>query len=395
MKVIKIILFLFFSSNSIFSSEYEITVLATNTANFGGIGEWSFSALLESEKEKILFDTGFDENTVIHNAELLKKDLSVVEKVILSHFHGDHTGGLIKLRKTYMDINPKAFSQVYVAEGFFEQRYDAEGNLRGFILKQVLIYSDSGLYVTYDMLNDIPNKSECHDKALYLPYGAHAASIHPILNAFASAAISLRNKLIHGAALSNDVPTASQNSAGDKQVPMDLLADQLFYNAIKAQDIAWYASEEREQAIAVDPSGTYAVAIDPLDGSSNIDINMSVGSIFSIYPAERTAEQSFLCPPKYQIAACYFIFGPQTWLMLTSGKGVLSYRYYPEAGAFSLVHCGVLIAHYSHDFAINMSNYHHWTKSVRAYIDACIDPNQSDGQNSFNMDRIDSLVSET
>ena len=65
--------------------------------------------------------------------ELLKKDLSVVEKVILSHFHGDHTGGLIKLRKTYMDINPKAFSQVYVAEGFFEQRYDAEGNLRGFI----------------------------------------------------------------------------------------------------------------------------------------------------------------------------------------------------------------------------------------------------------------------
>ena len=133
MRIVKILFFLFVSSNSILSSEYEITVLATNTANFGGIGEWSFSALLESEEEKILFDTGFDENTVIHNAELLKKDLSVVEKVILSHFHGDHTGGLIKLRKTYMDINPKAFSQVYVAEGFFEQRYDAEGNLKGFI----------------------------------------------------------------------------------------------------------------------------------------------------------------------------------------------------------------------------------------------------------------------
>ena len=102
MKAIKIILFLFFSSNSILSSEYEITVLATNTANFGGIGEWSFSALLESEEEKILFDTGFDENTVLHNAKLLKKDLSVVEKVILSHFHGDHTGGLLKLRETYI-----------------------------------------------------------------------------------------------------------------------------------------------------------------------------------------------------------------------------------------------------------------------------------------------------
>lgn len=124
--------YLFFSS-LVFTKEYEITVLATNTANFGGIGEWSFSALLESDNEKILFDTGFDENTVLHNATLLKKDLSKVEKVILSHFHGDHTGGLIKLRETYKDINPKAFTQVYVADGFFDQRFDVNGNLRGFI----------------------------------------------------------------------------------------------------------------------------------------------------------------------------------------------------------------------------------------------------------------------
>ena len=124
--------YLLFSS-LIFTKEYEITVLATNTANFGGIGEWSFSALLESDNEKILFDTGFDENTVLHNAKLLNKDLSVVEKVILSHFHGDHTGGLIRLRKEFMTQNSKAFSKVFVAEGFFEQRYDIDGNLRGFI----------------------------------------------------------------------------------------------------------------------------------------------------------------------------------------------------------------------------------------------------------------------
>lgn len=124
--------FIFFSFN-IKSDEYEITILATNIANFGGVGEWSFSALLENEKESILFDTGFDEDTVLHNAQLLGKDLSKVEKVILSHFHGDHTGGLLKLRKTYMNINSNAFSQVYVADGFFEQRYDIDGNLRGFI----------------------------------------------------------------------------------------------------------------------------------------------------------------------------------------------------------------------------------------------------------------------
>lgn len=132
-KTLKILFILVFFVGNIKSTEYEITVLATNIANFQGIGEWSFSALLESENESIIFDTGFDENTVLHNADLLGKDLSKVEKVILSHFHGDHTGGLIKLRKTFMKENPDAFSEVYVAEGFFEQRYDENGNLRGFI----------------------------------------------------------------------------------------------------------------------------------------------------------------------------------------------------------------------------------------------------------------------
>ena len=132
-KISLIFYWVFFAVLNLKASEYEITVLATNTANFGGIGEWSFSALLESDDEKILFDTGFNENTVLHNANLLGKDLSQVEKVILSHFHGDHTGGLIKLRKTFKEINPKAFSTVYVADGFFEQRYDENGELRGFI----------------------------------------------------------------------------------------------------------------------------------------------------------------------------------------------------------------------------------------------------------------------
>ena len=110
LKFSRLFAFLIFFSYNIKSDEYEITILATNIANFGGVGEWSFSALLENEKESILFDTGFDEDTVLHNAQLLGKDLSKVQKVILSHFHGDHTGGLLKLRKTYMKINPKSFS---------------------------------------------------------------------------------------------------------------------------------------------------------------------------------------------------------------------------------------------------------------------------------------------
>mgnify|MGYP003988401287 CR=1 FL=1 len=91
---------LFFPSSTL-AEKYEITVLATNIANFGGFGEWSFSALYEGEEESILFDTGWDDNTVLHNAKILNKDLSKVEKVVLSHWHFDHTGGLLALRDRY------------------------------------------------------------------------------------------------------------------------------------------------------------------------------------------------------------------------------------------------------------------------------------------------------
>lgn len=127
----KSILALLIFSTSFFACanfpKYEITVLATNIANYGGFGEWSFSALYENEDESVLFDTGFHEDTVIHNAQVLNKDLSKVEKVVLSHFHSDHTGGLLKLRKKYRLINKAAFTKVYVAKGFFKQRFTIDG----------------------------------------------------------------------------------------------------------------------------------------------------------------------------------------------------------------------------------------------------------------------------
>ena len=113
------------------NASYEVTVLATNISNYGGFGEWSFSALYESDTESVLFDTGFHEDTVIHNAEILGKDLSKVEKVILSHYHSDHTGGLLKLRRTYKEVNNKAFTKVYVARGFFNQRFALDGSKVG------------------------------------------------------------------------------------------------------------------------------------------------------------------------------------------------------------------------------------------------------------------------
>lgn len=113
------------------ANPYKITVLSTNIADYGGLGEWSFSAVFEGETDSVLFDTGFRSDTVLHNVLHLGVDLSDVEKVVLSHFHGDHTGGLLVLREHFSKKNPEALSKVFVADGFFDQRQTADGDLVG------------------------------------------------------------------------------------------------------------------------------------------------------------------------------------------------------------------------------------------------------------------------
>lgn len=124
--VLLIMILLPFSQVS-YSAPYRITVLATNISDYGGLGEWSFAALFQGEQEAVLFDTGFKEDTVLHNVLHLGVDLSRVETVVLSHFHSDHTGGLLILREHFRHANETALSLVYVAAGFFDQRTTATG----------------------------------------------------------------------------------------------------------------------------------------------------------------------------------------------------------------------------------------------------------------------------
>ncbi|NKC01142.1 MAG: MBL fold metallo-hydrolase [Pseudomonadales bacterium] len=104
----------------------NITILSTMAANFAGIGEWGFSALISTPEEDILFDTGFKARTVLDNAKSLNVTLGSIEKVVLTHFHTDHTGGLLTLRRAHMDKYPQALSKVYVGKGFFRQRYNSK-----------------------------------------------------------------------------------------------------------------------------------------------------------------------------------------------------------------------------------------------------------------------------
>ena len=105
-------------ASPLLANPYKITVLSTNIADYGGLGEWSFSAVFEGKTDSVLFDTGFRSDTVLHNVLHLGVDLSSVEKVVLSHFHSDHTGGLLVLREHFGKENPAALSKVFVADGF-------------------------------------------------------------------------------------------------------------------------------------------------------------------------------------------------------------------------------------------------------------------------------------
>jgi 7,8-dihydropterin-6-yl-methyl-4-(beta-D-ribofuranosyl)aminobenzene 5'-phosphate synthase len=105
----------------------KVTTLSTMLTDTKGLGEWGYAALVEVDGKRILFDTGANPDIVLRNADVLEIDLSTVEDVIISHFHDDHTGGLITLRKAMMAKNPSALSHLHVGSGIFDARYEAGG----------------------------------------------------------------------------------------------------------------------------------------------------------------------------------------------------------------------------------------------------------------------------
>ena len=227
-----------------------------------------------------------------------------------------------------------------------------------------------------------------------LPTYEIPVKLYPLLNALAKAASDLSSLFVDRKNIFVRNSVIGKNTDGDAQVALDVIADQLFYEAVQAQDVAWYVSEEREQVERIKKGGHYSVAVDPLDGSSNITINISVGSIFSIYFSKDDPDSSFLRPPKEQVSSGYFIYGPQTRLMLTTGSGVRSYQLNPKTNKFIIDDRAISIPEMAKEFAINMSNYHFWTKPVRTYIDKCILPEAALFGSQHNMRWIASLVAE-
>jgi fructose-1,6-bisphosphatase I len=216
-----------------------------------------------------------------------------------------------------------------------------------------------------------------------------------VVLALSSVAIELSKKIARGALEGAMGALVGENTDGDAQKALDIIADEMFFKQICKTSVRWFASEEREEVIEANASGRLALAIDPLDGSSNIDVNLSIGTIFSIYDAKETPNESFLRPGSDQIAGGYIIYGPQTAMMITFGAGTLSLILDPDTGEFVVLDQAVKIPHQTNEFAINASNYRHWPKPVRAYIDDCYSGDTGPRGKNFNMRWVASLVAET
>ena len=187
-----------------------------------------------------------------------------------------------------------------------------------------------------------------------------------------------------------------QNSDGDRQAALDVIADAAFRTALAGTGVRWYASEELETVSALDAEGRLAIAIDPLDGSSNIDVNVSIGTIFGFYPAEDDADASFLRPGRDLRAAGYVIYGPQTALVASFGDGRRQASCSTAAtGVFRRVAAARShVPTCSSEYAINASNYRHWPQPIRAYVDDCLAGAEGPHACDFNMRWIASLVAE-
>ena len=204
-----------------------------------------------------------------------------------------------------------------------------------------------------------------------------------------------------------ELPTGGElNVQGEAQKPLDIASNEMFMRQTEwSGHLAGLASEELDDPYPIPPEyprGKYLLVFDPLDGSSNIDVNVSVGSIFSILRApdevvassRDVAEADFLQPGSTQVAAGYAIYGPTTMLVLTVGNGVVGFTLDPNLGEFKLTHPDMQVPADASEFAINSSNSRFWEPPVKRYVDECLAGKTGPRGKDFNMRWIASMVAE-
>ncbi|WP_326518348.1 class 1 fructose-bisphosphatase [Acinetobacter sp. CAAS 2-6] len=179
-----------------------------------------------------------------------------------------------------------------------------------------------------------------------------------------------------------------ENVQGETQKKLDVISNDYLIEALRTHaHVGGLASEELDEFTPAQENGKYLVLFDPLDGSSNIDINMCVGTIFSILPAKNAVTQAedFMQPGTAQVAAGYVLYGPSTMMALTVGAGVVFLTLDPETQEFLVTSENVQVAEDTKEFAINASNQRHWEAPVKRYIDELLAGKTSVRGKDFNM----------
>ncbi|WP_137921889.1 class 1 fructose-bisphosphatase [Hydrogenophaga sp. 2FB] len=195
---------------------------------------------------------------------------------------------------------------------------------------------------------------------------------------------------------------STENVQGEMQKKLDIIANEVLIEANEwGGHLAAMASEEMDSIYVVPnryPQGEYLLLFDPLDGSSNIDVNVSIGTIFSVLKKPEgsagVSEHDFLQAGSHQVAAGYCVYGPQTTLVLTVGDGVAMFTLDREQGSFVLTQEHVQIPADTKEFAINMSNMRHWDAPVKRYVDECLAGKEGERGKDFNMRWIASMVAD-
>ncbi len=222
-----------------------------------------------------------------------------------------------------------------------------------------------------------------------------------LLNNIVTACKQISHRVNRGALLGVLGSAGTENVQGEVQKKLDIITHEIIVKALNwSGHVGGMASEETDDPIKIPkkyPKGKYLVLFDPLDGSSNIDINLTVGTIFSILRCREGVDpetEDFLRRGAEQVCAGFVLYGPSTMLILTTGKGVNGFTLDQDIGEFILTHCNMRIPEETEEFAINMSNQRYWEPPVREYIEECLAGETGQRGKNFNMRWVASLVAD-
>lgn len=207
------------------------------------------------------------------------------------------------------------------------------------------------------------------------------------VTAVARAVARISALVAQGGLAGNLAKAVGREGSADEQKELDVIASDWLAEALREAPVALFISEEAEQPIVLTPGAPVIVAADPIDGSSNIEANAAIGSLFSVLPALTTSSGALdvLQPGRNQLAAGIVVYGPATTLALTLGEGTQLYTLNRATGRFVLTEPEARIPATAKEFAVNVSNYRHWDEATRTWLDDCVLGTEGPRGRDYNM----------